>query len=80
MDEGEAMFSARFNDFEMHTNDRDAGSRRRNVATKKVSDAYHIKRAKREKEEELKRVEREMKQQQTDELKRQFERLAQESA
>lgn len=60
MDEDEAMFSARFNDFESHTNDRDTG-RRRNVATKKVSDAYHIKRAKREKEAELKRVELEMK-------------------
>lgn len=64
MDEDEAMFSARFNDFERHsrrTGAKDTG-RQRNVATKRVSEAYHIKRAIREKEEELKRIEREMKQ------------------
>ena len=64
MDEGEAMFSARFQDFERNSKDIGANDtgRRRQAATKKVSETYHLKRAKREKEEEIKRVEKELKQ------------------
>lgn len=61
MDEDEAMFSARFQDFERHNRGDEHQGRRRQAATKKVSETYHLKRAKREKEEEIKRVERELK-------------------
>lgn len=79
MDEDEAMFSARFQDFERHNRSNEHQGRRRQAATKKVSETYHLKRAKREKEEELKRVERELKQKQTDDLNAQFARLIEES-
>ena len=54
----------------MHSKETGAADtgRRRQAATKKVSEAYHLKRAKREKEEELKRVERELKEKQTEDL------------
>lgn len=79
MDEDEAMFSARFQDFERSNLSGADQSRRRQAATKKVSETYHLKRAKREKEAEIKRLEQEMKQKQTDELNAQFARLIEES-
>ena len=79
MDEDEAMFSARFQDFERSNRSGADQGRRRQAATKKVSETYHLKRAKREKEAEIKRLEQEMKQKQTDDLNAQFARLIEES-
>ena len=61
MDEAEAMFSARFNDFEIQNRRASKNKMVRNEAIqKKVSETYHIKRALREKEEEERRLEKEM--------------------
>ena len=82
MNEGAAMFSSRFADFERKDRDSDrfgGGARVRQKATKRVKESYHLERAKREKEEELKRKEREMLKAQSDELKKQFAALEQES-
>ena len=52
MNEDEAMFSSRFHDFERKK--RNSGSnnvRERHKATKKVTEEYNVKRAKREREE-----------------------------
>ena len=62
MDEDEAMFSARFNDFELQNRIASKNNmHRKEVIKKKVSEAYHIKRALREKEEEKKRLAEEVK-------------------
>ena len=64
INEDEAMFALRFNDFERkdkraRNHNEIPGGRQRAQATKRVRDAYHIEREKREKEEELKRLEQE---------------------
>lgn len=56
MNQDEAMFACRFNDFEAKErkarNKGFQGGRQRARATKKVSESYHIERASREKEAE----------------------------
>ena len=60
MDEDEMMFASRFQDFEkkkakdMHS----GGGRVRQKATKRVSEAYHLERAKKEKLEEIRLAEK----------------------
>lgn len=65
-DEDEALFSSRFNDFERKQRKKAAAGeqrgRDRGVVVKKVKESYHIERAKREKEEELARVQKEIRQ------------------
>lgn len=68
MDEDAAMFSARFQDFERKNKTDDRTALKRPAATKKVSEGYHLRRAKREKEEEMKRIERELREEQTQDL------------
>ena len=75
IDEDEAMFSSRFNDFERQKRKaeragEEMAGRVRMRATKRVKESYHLERQKREKSEERKRLERELRQAHTDELKK----------
>ena len=82
IDEDEAMFSSRLVDFERKEKRVRGGGdkhRQRNQATKHVPESYHIERAKREKEEEVKRKEKEIRMAHSEELQKQFETLKAES-
>lgn len=83
MDEDEAMFATRFQVFEGKNKKRDDMSlgegRVRNKATKRVSEAYNLERMRNEKEEEKRLLAEKIRIEQTEELKRNFDRITEES-
>ena len=74
MDEDEAMFSARFTEFERKTNKAqgDNQGRTRARGMRVVRESFHIKRAAREKSAEKKRIEKEMRVAATEEMRQQY--------